>query len=158
MSTRTLQRRTREPMRPRLLRSATVRRSVVRQLASPEDVSTGCGQGPRGAACLGQSLLFATGARVICKRVKSCSLNAMRSLRLVSRETGKPVAEGARWRLCRARCHALLSPRIRRFGAPQKIGMAIRFDGRSSRIGVRPPLGVIRHNLSWNFSLATPAE
>jgi succinate-semialdehyde dehydrogenase/glutarate-semialdehyde dehydrogenase len=127
-------------------------------LASPEDVQEAVRRA-RAAQPAWARLSFRERGRVILKARKLMLAERDEIARLVSRETGKPVAEALSMELVPtlAAMHyfAHASENLLR---PQKIDIGqYGFMGRSSSIVFRP-LGVIGIISPWNFPLATPAD
>jgi acyl-CoA reductase-like NAD-dependent aldehyde dehydrogenase len=127
-------------------------------LASPEEVRQAVARA-RGEQPAWANLSFRERGRVILQARKLMLAERDEIARLVSRETGKPVAEALSMELVPtlAAMHyfAHASEKLLR---PQKIDIGqYGFMGRSSSI-VFKPLGVIGIISPWNFPLATPAD
>lgn len=127
-------------------------------LASPEEVRQAVARA-RGEQPAWANLSFRERARVILQARKLMLAERDEIARLVSRETGKPVAEALSMEivptLAAMHYFAHASEKLLR---PQKIDIGqYGFMGRSSSI-VFKPLGVIGIISPWNFPLATPAD
>src|SRR5882672_9611883 len=127
-------------------------------LASPEDVQQAVARA-RAAQPAWASLSFRDRARVILQARKVMLAERDEIARLVSRETGKPVAEALSMEIVPTldamHYFAHASENLLR---PQKIDIGqYGLMGRSSTIVFRP-LGVIGIISPWNFPLATPAD
>ena len=92
MSTQTLPAQTRRPREIISYDPATGEEIGRAPLLSPEEVKAGGASGARGAACLGQSL-FPRAGRVILQARELMLAERDEIALLISRETGKPVAE-----------------------------------------------------------------
>lgn len=127
-------------------------------LSSPEDVKEAVRRA-RAAQPAWASLSFRNRSRVILKARKLMLAERDEIARLVSRETGKPVAEALSMEIVPTldamHYFAQASENLLR---PQKIDIGqYGLMGRSSRILFKP-LGVIGIISPWNFPLATPAD
>ena len=127
-------------------------------LASPEDVKEAVRRA-RAAQPAWASLSFRDRGRVILRARKLMLAERDEIARLVSRETGKPVAEALSMEIVPTldamHYFAHASENLLR---PQKIDIGqYGLMGRSSTIVFRP-LGVIGIISPWNFPLATPAD
>jgi succinate-semialdehyde dehydrogenase/glutarate-semialdehyde dehydrogenase len=127
-------------------------------LASPEDVKEAVRRA-RAAQPVWASLSFRDRGRVILRARRLMLAERDEIARLVSRETGKPVAEALSMEIVPTldamHYFAHASENLLR---PQKIDIGqYGLMGRSSTIVFRP-LGVIGIISPWNFPLATPAD
>ena len=127
-------------------------------LASPEDVKEAVRRA-RAAQPAWASLSFQARGRIILRARKLVLAERDEIARLVSRETGKPVAEALAMEIVPTldamHYFAHASENLLR---PQKIDIGqYGLMGRSSTIVFRP-LGVIGIISPWNFPLATPAD
>ncbi|HEY2972937.1 MAG TPA: aldehyde dehydrogenase family protein [Pyrinomonadaceae bacterium] len=127
-------------------------------LSSPEQVKEAVGRA-RAAQPAWASLSFRERGRVILQARKLILAERDEIARLVSRETGKPVAEALSMEIVPTldamHYFAHASENLLR---PQKIDIGqYGLMGRSSTIVFRP-LGVIGIISPWNFPLATPAD
>jgi acyl-CoA reductase-like NAD-dependent aldehyde dehydrogenase len=127
-------------------------------LSSPEDVKEAVDRA-RAAQPAWASLSFRDRGRVILRARKLLLADRDEIARLVSRETGKPVAEALSMEIVPTldamHYFAHASENLLR---PQKIDIGqYGLMGRSSSILFRP-LGVIGIISPWNFPLATPAD
>jgi succinate-semialdehyde dehydrogenase/glutarate-semialdehyde dehydrogenase len=127
-------------------------------LASPEDVRQAVARA-RAAQPAWANLSFRDRARVILQARKLMLAERDEIARLVSRETGKPVAEALSMEIVPtlAAMH-YFAHASEKLLSPQKIDIGqYGLMGRSSSI-VFKPLGVIGIISPWNFPLATPAD
>ena len=125
---------------------------------SPEEVQRAV-QRARAAQPAWASLRFRERARVILKARELMLAERDELALLVSRETGKPVAEALSMEIVPT-LHAMhyFAQASGNLLSPQKIDIGqYGLMGRSSRIIFRP-LGVIGIISPWNFPLATPAD
>src|SRR6266550_1036224 len=128
------------------------------QLSSPEHVKEAV-ERARAAQPAWASLSFRARGRVILQARKLMLAERNELAQLISRETGKPVAEALSMEIVPALdAMHYFAQAAKSLLSPQKIDIGqYGLMGRSSSIVFRP-LGVIGIISPWNFPLATPAD